>query len=261
VKDIKKKRCITQMGKSKRALLVGINYKGTKSELNGCINDVLQVKEFLLNNGYKEKFITVLTDETKVKPTRANILKHLLKLIVSGSNTLYFHYSGHGGQTKDLSNDELDGYDETLVPIDYYKSGMIIDDEIRGLLPSLSPKQHLTVVLDCCHSGSGMDLKWNLFEKFGGRRLVLIPDIHYSDTRGQVIMFSGCQDEQTSADAYISSKFQGAMTHAFLYCYPHCKNYETLIREIRRYLRENHYTQVPNLSSGKQFDLKQKIKI
>jgi len=33
---------------TKRALLVGINYRGTRSELNGCINDVTQVTDFYL---------------------------------------------------------------------------------------------------------------------------------------------------------------------------------------------------------------------
>lgn len=28
------------------------------------------------------------------------------------NDSLFFHYSGHGGQTKDLDGDEADGYDE-----------------------------------------------------------------------------------------------------------------------------------------------------
>jgi len=250
-----------KMGKSKRALLVGINYTGTKSQLNGCINDVLQVKEFLLIKGYKDKNITVLTDETEVKPTRTNILKCFLELILSGSQNLYFHYSGHGGQMRDFSGDEEDGFDETLCPIDYKKAGMIIDDEIRGLLPSLSPNQQLTAVLDCCHSGSGMDLKWNLYERFGGRKLTLVQDNHYSDTRGHVVMISGCLDYQTSADAYINKKFQGALTHCFLECVKTSKNYEQLIFNIRASLRKGGYSQIPNLSSGKKFNLKSKVQI
>lgn len=58
------------MPKNKRALLIGINYRETPSELRGCINDVNNVKEFLLTKGYKEKYITILTDDTEVKPTQ-----------------------------------------------------------------------------------------------------------------------------------------------------------------------------------------------
>ena len=36
----------------KRALLVGINYYGTNNKLNGCINDVENINNFLLKNGY-----------------------------------------------------------------------------------------------------------------------------------------------------------------------------------------------------------------
>lgn len=32
----------------KRALLIGINYTGTANALNGCINDVNNVKQFLI---------------------------------------------------------------------------------------------------------------------------------------------------------------------------------------------------------------------
>lgn len=249
------------MVKSKKALLVGINYRGTSSELNGCINDVLAVKEFLLKKGYKEKNITLLTDDTEMKPTRANMLKCFLELILSGSKTLYFHYSGHGGSIKDYSGDEADGRDETLCPIDYSKCGMIIDDELRGLLPSLTPDQHLTTVLDCCHSGSGMDLKWNLYERFGGQKLALVPDSHYGDTRGQVVMISGCLDPQTSADAYIGGKYQGALTNAFLECYPKSKTYKQLIKNIRSLLRKKKFSQIPNLASGRNFDLKTKLSV
>jgi len=103
---------------SKKALLVGINYKGTSSELKGCITDVDNIKGYLLKNGYSSQNITVLTDETAIKPTRVNILKHLLELIVSDAKTLFFHYSGHGSQTADDNGDESDGRDECLCPID-----------------------------------------------------------------------------------------------------------------------------------------------
>ena len=59
---------------------------------------------------------------------------HLLELIISDAKTLFFHYSGHGSYIKDENGDEVDGKDECLCPIDYAYSGMIIDDEIKGIL-------------------------------------------------------------------------------------------------------------------------------
>lgn len=249
------------MPKPRRALLIGINYQGTPSELKGCINDVKNVHEFLLKKGYKEKYITTLTDDTTVKPTRANILKYLLELIVSDSETLYFHYSGHGGSVRDFSGDEADGRDETLCPLDYAQNGQIVDDEIRAMWTLIRPEQKLTAVLDCCHSQTTCDLRWNLYERCGGLKLALVADENYSNTRGEIIMLSGCRDEQTSADAYIAGEYQGALTNAFLECYSKSRTYEKLIINIRKHLKNSRFSQIPNLASGKGFDLKTKLNV
>ena len=45
-------------------------------------------------------------------------------------DSLFMHYSGHGGSVKDHTGDEEDQKDETMVPVDYAKSGQIKDDEI-----------------------------------------------------------------------------------------------------------------------------------
>ena len=34
------------------------------------------------------------------------------------------HYSGHGGRLPDQDGDEDDGYDETLIPVDFQRNGM-----------------------------------------------------------------------------------------------------------------------------------------
>lgn len=38
--------------------------------------------------------------------------------------------AGHGGQQEDLDGDEDDGFDETLIPVDFDKNGHIVDDDI-----------------------------------------------------------------------------------------------------------------------------------
>jgi Caspase domain len=47
--------------------------------------------------------------------------------------------TGHGGKIKDESGDEKDGYDETLVPLDYNESGMILDDDLYEVLVKQLP--------------------------------------------------------------------------------------------------------------------------
>jgi hypothetical protein len=246
----------------KKALIIGINYIGTSSELNGCINDVNNIKEELKKRGYLENNITFLTDNTELKPTRNNILMKLLELILSECNELFFHYSGHGSYIKDTNGDEEDGKDECLVPIDYYKSGMIIDDEIRGILCSLSENQKLTCILDCCHSGSGIDLAYNLYERNNGEFLSMKKDSKLTSTRGKCIMLSGSKDSETSADAFIGGNYQGAMTYSFLQALnQNVKSYDSLIRSIRKTLKDGGYSQNAQLSSGTKLNLKNKFEI
>lgn len=41
---------------TKRALLIGCNYPGTDAALKGCVNDVLNMKEVLINyKGFDEQ--------------------------------------------------------------------------------------------------------------------------------------------------------------------------------------------------------------
>ncbi|KAG9120315.1 Ca(2+)-dependent cysteine protease [Ceratobasidium sp. 392] len=102
----------------KKALTIGINYFGQTGELRGCINDSNNVKSFLCRQfGYKNEDIVQLTDDTsnpRQKPTKANIIAAMQWLVKDAqpNDSLFFHYSGHGGQTKDLDGDEADGQDE-----------------------------------------------------------------------------------------------------------------------------------------------------
>lgn len=246
----------------KAALLVGINYQGTSNQLAGCINDVENAKKWLLTQGYQEENITLLTDDTHIKPTKSNIIKALVHLFVSDADQLYFHYSGHGTSVRDRNGDEADGLDECLCPLDFMTCGFIVDDELKHLLGLLSSKKRLFAVLDCCHSGTAMDLAYGVYKRFGGFggfRLIL--ENHNSETKAEVVMLSGCKDSQTSADAYEEGESQGALTYAFLKVMEKKVTYEGLIQGVRKILKNRRYAQVPNLSSGKRIDLKDQVKI
>lgn len=244
---------------TRRALLIGINYRGTSSELNGCINDVEHMMKFLETKGYRD--FTVLTDDTSIKPTRANILRCLLDLILSGASQLFVHYSGHGSYTYDRDGSEKDRRDETLVPLDYASAGMIIDDELRGILQCATRRQKITCILDCCHSGTGMDLAYGLYERSGGTRLSMVRDRKMKKTPARIIMLSGCKDPQTSADAWEDSKYQGAMSWAFLECIKKCKTWSSLLTSIRSQLKSGGYSQIPMLTSGQSLSLRSSVSI
>ncbi|KAI8848687.1 caspase domain-containing protein [Chytridium lagenaria] len=71
-------------------------------------------------------------------------------------------------------------------------------------------------------------------------------------TKGIVIQWSGCRDEQTSADAHIEGKASGAMSWAFMKAMNESQSptYVDVLRRVRELLVEGRYAQVPQLSIG-----------
>jgi len=163
-------RVLAQPTSRKLALLVGINAYGSQetgwSALQGCVTDV-QMQEALLVHrfGFNPNDILTLTDEAA---TREGILtafrEHLIKQAQPG-DVVVFHFSGHGSRIIDPQpyQDESP-LNSTLVPIDAplpqggAQSGAEVND-IMGrhlfLLMSALKTEHVTVVLDSCHSGGG----------------------------------------------------------------------------------------------------------
>jgi hypothetical protein len=260
----------------KKALLIGINYIGTRSELRGCINDVYNIKRFLISEkGFKESEIRVMTEATENPnniPTKANIIAAIQELVHDNNqdSRLFFHYSGHGSWTRDKSGDELDGKDETICPLDYAASGDIIDDDLRKyLVDVLKPGAELFCLFDCCHSGTVLDLKYNYLvdTRPEGTTYTINQDNNYKSSAGQVVVISGCMDNQTSADAHIQNTFQGAMTYSFLKANEILKKanktvtYKGLMKNLLIVCKEGKYTQVPQICSGKFIDLGSEIKL
>ena len=63
----------------------------------------------------------------------------------------------------DKSGDEKDGRDETLIPVDFQKWGVgeILDDDIyQKLVLKLKKGVFVTSLMDCCHSGTVLDLPY-----------------------------------------------------------------------------------------------------
>jgi hypothetical protein len=91
----------------KKALIIGINYYGTQHELGGCINDAMNVKEFLVNDrGFSPSShdMVVMTDDpenqdTPFYPTVANVMAAFewLTSYNDAGDIVWLSYSGHGG--------------------------------------------------------------------------------------------------------------------------------------------------------------------
>lgn len=100
------------------------------------------------------------TDPYRI-PTKHNMRMALFWLVqgCQPGDSLVLHYSGHGSRQRNYNGDEVDGYDETLCPLDFETQGMIVDDEINASVVRTLPRgAKLHAIIDACHSGTVLDL-------------------------------------------------------------------------------------------------------
>lgn len=186
-------------------------------------------------------------------PTRSNI-SAALRWLTDGAragDVLFFHYSGHGAQQPDPNGYEDDGMNETIIPVDFKSAGMMTDDEISELIAHYLPEGvRLTAVLDCCHSGTGLDLPYT-WNGYGWEQ-----EVNPYLSRGDVQLFSGCQDDDTSADASNSAGAAGgAMTTAFCEVLRSWKQptYPQIMEQLNFLLRQRGFSQRAQISSSQAF--------
>lgn len=197
---------------------------------------------------------------------------------------------------RDLDGDEEDGYDETILPMDYRTAGQIVDDEMhRILVKPLPAGVHFTILFDSCHSGTAMDLPY-IYNPYGqlessvghsgpkfrvptssmdllgmGFSLLMSETKKHKKSKkskrpqqvqskasfADVIMFSGCKDDQCSVDtSFAGFGASGAMSFAFI------KTMEErhgsigkMLARMRQIMSDKRFQQIPQLSSGKPLDI------
>ena len=255
----------------KRALLVGINYiNDPRNTLYGCINDVKNIQAKLKTASPECKEYRILTDDLNdplLKPTRKNIIDGINWLVkdLKSNESIFFHYSGHGGLTLDLSNDEKSGFDSCIYPINNTKIETITDDELRELLVNKIPRGGKGfVVLDCCHSGSALDLRYMISAPEYGK-LNINQDDKYPSTNGSVIFLSGCNDNQTAADTVDSKNIPtGALSNALLEVwnqYGMNIKFKYLLWDVRAVLKRNGYSQIPQMSCSSNINISDEFRL
>jgi hypothetical protein len=155
-----------------RALLIGVDhYQYIAPPLNGCVGDVDQLEQFLIDRlhtppGQIIKLTASHSTREKAEElaTRDNIVNAFRQLagLAQPGEQIYIHYSGHGmrNDTTILPGYEADGKDEAIAPTDtgYQDPARpyLLDKELGWLIHQISVrKAFVTMVLDCCHSASG----------------------------------------------------------------------------------------------------------
>ena len=282
---------------AKKALLVGVNKYKYVRPLNGCVNDVRNMADILTSfYGFVSDDIRTLVDESATRNNLMNRFDWLLDGAQKG-DLLLFHFSGHGSQVPDRNGDELDdGMDEILCLYDMdfrNPDSYLLDDDFNDIIDRLPKDVYLTVCIDSCHSGTATRditlltsaLQIPLTEAKLQPRFIEPPaDIALraygkpmeirrlgaklkedknttgaNDTaKAKHILLAGCNDDQTSADAYINNDYNGAFTYNL------CKiirdmrgeiTYLDLIKKIQNSLAFNSFSQVPQLNGNERLKI------
>jgi hypothetical protein len=250
---------------NKHAVITSINYPNTSAELYGCVNDGIHMIQFIKGKlRYPSQNIRFLNDKSSTpeqnRPTKQNIIDALNQAVDKVNKTtepteIWIGYSGHGTQIRDQDGDEVsDIHDEVIVPSDYKQSGFIADDILFNILNRIdNVKCKVMAIFDCCNSGTMLDLKHKYIN--GSKHRIENKNDHL---KCKVYMISGCKDFQTSSDYFDheSNKYGGALTNAFLREVRPRNGirFIPLINRIRRNLKKNRFTQVPQLTTNTRVD-------
>jgi pimeloyl-ACP methyl ester carboxylesterase len=226
------------------ALLVGINeYPGSVPQLEGCVNDIDAIEEFLNERidrqNYQPHIVKLLDEKATRQAVIDNFEQHLGK---AGSNDVaLFYYSGHGSQEPappEFWHLEPDRMDETLVCWDSRQVGGwdLADKELGYLIAKVARKNpHIVVVLDCCHSGSGTKdvVQSKVRHAPADRRSRKVEDFIFAMRdleaitsepiegltsgwnlpRGRHILLSACQDREVASEYSGEGKPRGAFSY------------------------------------------------
>lgn len=147
------------------AIVVGVNHSPqvrlaggvTPRPLRGAESDADAVAALLIGEaGFPREDVRLLKG---AEATHAAVAAAFVELgrRMTGDDVFVFHFSGHGTQWPDQPpNDEPDSLDEALCLADSASDGtnLLVDDELGLWLDDL-PAGDVTVLLDCCHAGTG----------------------------------------------------------------------------------------------------------
>lgn len=224
------------------ALSIGLNsvnpshYQGWSGPLNACEADAKDMAGIAKSSGFNGK--ALLTKQA----TRGAVLKTLKDAAgkLRSGDIFFLTYSGHGGQLPDLNNDEPDGQDETWCLYD----GELVDDEIFQALSKFAKGVRALVLSDSCHSGTvTKEIYYSARGSFP--QAANVPGVSHGDSKvryramppqvalrtyrankaqydkilksvkpnvaddvkASVLLISGCQDNQLSADGDFNGLF------------------------------------------------------
>lgn len=235
----------------KYAITIGINYddeQDSDDDLSGCTNDLNNINQFLLQKCNFSSFNILTLYDTEA--TKYNIETAIKKMVIFAKNNknseLWLSFSGHGGQENSFI--EKNGKSEFIYPVDHLSAGYISDDWLKiNLVNSLPTDCKLFVLMDCCHSGTNLDLPYKIYNN------KLITNNNIQLPLANIIKISGCRDNQISEENWCNSSnyYLGTLINAFLNTNDNF-TFTTRIKKIHNLLFSQRMIQIPVLSFSKQ---------
>ncbi|KAI0030607.1 peptidase C14, caspase domain-containing protein, partial [Vararia minispora EC-137] len=156
------------------ALLIGIdNYASADlNSLPGVVNDVNDMKSFLTGafdsvDGFALDIKVIRNQEATAEKIRSAVESLRTNDVIKRGDPILIYYAGHGSTLPppegwpghDVEIQCLVGYDAFCSERDgkYLVEGVVPDRTLAALLHRLADAKgnNITVILDCCHSGSG----------------------------------------------------------------------------------------------------------
>lgn len=261
---------------TKKAVVVGIDkYYNPAWNLQGCVLDAAIMSGILQDHfHFPRDNIRLVLDE---RATKINIEKRLDWLVrdAKEGDVLVFFYAGHGSQVRDRDGDELEDFmDEILCPHDLDWDDPLSDDILHTYFARVPSGANLTIVFDCCHSGTSTRSLFVPVSPEGEiqgepvykkvRYLKPPIDIEYRSrgislkTRriGETVikanhmLLAACASHQEAQEKHFAGRTRGAFSYYLERCLKR-ENWELTYRQVHEgtltRLRDNGFIQIPQL--------------
>ena len=182
--------------------------------LVACESDARDMQALAQSQGFQTQLL--LSEEATADAVMGAIARAAQEL--KSGDILLVTYSGHGGQVPDRNGEEEDDVDETWCCYDR----QIVDDELYTLWGQFRPGVRIFMLSDSCHSGTvARDPELQVAAPHGKARVLPLevqaatyrahrslydrvqtdnPAAEQVEIGASVILISGCQDTQLSAD-------------------------------------------------------------
>lgn len=265
-----KEHSMNSSKQNKYAFMCGVNIFQSGNNLRGCVNDVMDVRERLVHKyAFKPDNIRVLTD---TRATTKAQLEHIDWLIsccdAVEHDLLVWDNSSHGTRFRIRHGDNLDNYEQDVIcPHDFdWDKNFISADMIHERFDRIPPNTTMIFISDSCASGNLVKVLTDsksksiippedILARSIGRDIELkrVEDYVSKIDSVNILFLSGCQSQETSADAYIKGRYNGALTAA-LKAVMDVDNSDMTWKEahqiILHFLEQNDFEQHPQLKGS-----------